>query len=154
MALIGALDGLAVDAHRVERGTVGEGHVAGAVAAERQVVRRLVAQVDHVVPEPAVTVSLVMPESGTDALRINDSVSIVPGPGCVQAPGDATTVRCSGKPPLITRTEADEVPAEAPACAWAVTGVAARAAAARPPIRGRAKRCACAWFLLKEWVDR
>ncbi|MEV5888711.1 hypothetical protein [Nonomuraea fuscirosea] len=38
---------------------------------------------------------LVMLESGTNALRINDSVSIVPGPGCVQAPGDATTVRCS-----------------------------------------------------------
>ncbi|TDE59260.1 hypothetical protein E1295_03255 [Nonomuraea mesophila] len=34
-------------------------------------------------------------ESQTGALRVSDSVSITPGAGCVHAPGDTRTVRCS-----------------------------------------------------------
>ncbi|MEV5502300.1 hypothetical protein AB0M50_43565 [Nonomuraea fuscirosea] len=70
------------------------GASAGTSSASVRVINGGFLQLDHVGSADANNV-LVMLESGTDALRINDSVSIVPGPGCVQAPGDATTVRCS-----------------------------------------------------------
>ncbi|RVX42334.1 hypothetical protein EDD27_4958 [Nonomuraea polychroma] len=38
---------------------------------------------------------LITLESGTNVLRVNDSVTITPGPGCASAPNDSKTVRCS-----------------------------------------------------------
>ncbi|MEU8403744.1 hypothetical protein AB0C28_51955 [Nonomuraea sp. NPDC048892] len=70
------------------------GAQAGTSSASVRVVTGGFLQLDYVGSADANNV-LIMLESGTNAVRINDSVSIVPGPGCVQAPGDATTVRCS-----------------------------------------------------------
>jgi hypothetical protein len=50
-------------------------------------------QLDYTGSADANTV-LITTEAG-GAIRVSDSVTIVPGPGCSQADGDPTTVRCS-----------------------------------------------------------
>ncbi|MGW3345288.1 hypothetical protein ACWDA3_18405 [Nonomuraea rubra] len=72
----------------------GHATAAGTSSASVRVVSGGLLQLDYVGSADANKV-LVMLESGTNALRISDSVAITPGAGCVSAPGDPTTVRCS-----------------------------------------------------------
>ncbi|NBE93485.1 hypothetical protein FE391_06780 [Nonomuraea sp. KC401] len=73
---------------------------------------------------------LVTLESQTNALRVSDSVTITPGAGCVHAPGDTTTVRCSAG-------IAAGVPAGTPAAIPAWAGQARRWQRVRPVAVGR-----------------
>ncbi|MGP4100907.1 hypothetical protein [Nonomuraea sp. KM90] len=86
------LGGLAVGALAALPAT---GHAAaGTSSASVRVVTGGLLQLDYTGSADANNVLITL-ESGTNALRISDSVNITPGAGCVSAPGDLTTVRCS-----------------------------------------------------------
>ncbi|MFI7637072.1 hypothetical protein [Nonomuraea sp. NPDC049400] len=86
------LGGLAVGALAALPGT---GHAtAGTSSASVRVVAGGLLQLDYTGSADANRV-LIMLESGTNVLRVADSVAITPGPGCAAAAGDPKTVRCS-----------------------------------------------------------
>ncbi|UBU09844.1 hypothetical protein [Nonomuraea gerenzanensis] len=95
------LGGLAVGA-LAALPAAGHAASAGTSSASVRVVSGGLLQLDYVGSADSNKVLITL-ESGTNVLRISDSVNITPGAGCVSAPGDLTTARCSAG---ITRISA------------------------------------------------
>lgn len=89
----GALAALPAAGHATTVSAAASAAAAGTSSASVRVVGGLL-QLDYLGSTDANNVMITL-ESGTNALRISDSVRIVPGAGCVNAPGDLTTARCS-----------------------------------------------------------
>jgi Ca2+-binding RTX toxin-like protein len=87
------LGGLAIGALAALPAT-GHAAAAGTSSASVRAVSGGLLQLDYTGSADANRVLITL-EPGTDVLRISDSVTITPGAGCVPAPGDLTTVRCS-----------------------------------------------------------